>query len=579
MTAARPDRPPAPRLGSSTFKPVQEVDRSPVATHEAVSGSAKPAVVSGLVALVAFVPRLMTAGHHLTYDEIVWMLRTGRYSNALTTADLSGMTAAKGQQTATLPGVPTMIVGSIARFFYGIGQKLGVISAKPFADAWTGLQAAQIVMAVATSLLIGLLVWLTWKWLGAIPAVTAGFFLATEPLLVAHGAVLHTDELLGIFGACTVVLLARLLGRGGPPLSRPSLTAVAAGVFAGLTALTKLSAVAFLPGVALLCAWVAWRRIAAARRTGNRWLDALGSVVEPLAIINLSAAATIAVLWPALVVAPNDQLGVLRNSASLADAGQFAVFRGEITFAPSGLFYFITAPFRMTPWFLIATLIFVPLALTDRSRRRQVLSIVVVIAGFMTILTLTPKKIDRYIVAVLPLLAIVVGIGVASTVDLVGRSRFGPNAQRLVGRHRRALRLGAAAVVVATVGYSLHVSPWGGIYFNPMLGGSARAEQLLVVGWGEGIRDAADIIAAREAGNCDNIKVAMAVPYFGRAIPCGRSTSVGDKNADYRIVYINDRQLDVYGRLADFRARNAPVGVVKERGIVLAEVYDLRKPG
>ena len=40
---------------------------------------------------------------HLTYDELVWMRRTVRYSDALSTANLAGMTAATGDQVATLP--------------------------------------------------------------------------------------------------------------------------------------------------------------------------------------------------------------------------------------------------------------------------------------------------------------------------------------------------------------------------------------------------------------------------------------------------------------------------------------------
>lgn len=530
------------------------------------------------VALVAFVPRLLTAGHHLTYDEIVWMQRTVRYSDALTTLDLAGMTAARGDQVATLPGVPTMIVGSAARLAYGIGGRIGLIGDEPFSRAWSGLHSAQLMMAITTSLLIGLLVWLTWHWLGAVPALPAGVLLATEPLMVAHGAVLHTDELLGLLGACTVVLLARLLGRGGPPPSRPTAMAVAAGVLAGLTALTKLSSAAFVPGVALLVGWVAWRRIVAARRTGASRRLGLASVLEPVATIVLVGAATIAVLWPALVVAPGDQLGVLRTSANLADAGQFGVFRGELTFAPPAVFYFVTTPFRMTPWFLIATLILVPVALADRGRRRQVASLLVVIVGVVVVLTLTPKKIDRYIVEVIPLLAVLVGIGAASALDLLRGWRLGTRARHLVERHRRGLRLASAAVVVGVVGHSVLVAPWGGIYFNPLLGGSTAAEQRLVVGWGEGIRDAGDLIARREEGECADLRVAMGFPFFDRAIPCGHPTPTS-RQADYRIVYINDRQLDFSGRVAEFRATHTPIAEVRERGVLLAEIYDLRQPG
>lgn len=557
---------------------METVDSSTDASNAKATGLARPRVVSGLVALGAFIPRLLTAGHHLTYDEILWMQRSGRYSDALTTADLAGMTVARGDQVATLPGIPTMIVGSTARFIYGIGQTLGFVSDEPFSRSWSGLYGAQISMALGTSLLIGLLVWLTWRWLGAIPALTAGIFLATEPLLVAHGAVLHTDELLGLFGACTVVILARLLGRGGLPLSRPTAAAVAAGVLAGLTALTKLSAVAFLPGAGMVCVWVAWRRSVAARRAGGRWQDGLAEVLKPLMVMALAGLGTIAVLWPALVAAPGDQLGVVRQSAALADAGQFSVFRGEITFAPPGLFYFVTAPFRVTPWFLIATLVFVPLALSDRRRRRQALTIFVIIVGVIAVLTLTPKKIDRYIIQVVPLLTIAVGVGVANMVDLLQESRFGPKVKLAANQHRSLLRFGAAAILLAILGHSLGVGPWGAIYYNPLLGGSERAEQLLVVGAGEGIRQAGDLIAERETGDCDNTKVAMAFPYFGRALTCGRAVSVG-RPADYRVVYINDRQLDLAGQVAEFRAANTPVAQVRQRGIVLAEVYDLRSPG
>ena len=240
-----------------------------------------------------------------------------------------------------------------------------------------------------------------------------------------------------------------------------------------------------------------------------------------------------------------------------------------------GLFYFVTTPFRMTPWFMLAAVILVPIGLTDRHRRRQFLTIVVFIVTTVTVLTLTPKKIDRYIIEIVPLLAIAVGIGAARLVDLLRTGRIGAIGTASARRYPQALSIAAVAALIAATGYSIHVSPWGGIYFNPLLGGSDRAEALLVVGWGEGIRDAGDIIAEREAGACDDIMVAMAFPYFDQAITCGRATQTGNP-ADYRIIYINDRQLDLYGKVAEFRANNTPVGVVEERGIVLAEVYDLR---
>jgi hypothetical protein len=110
---------------------VQEVEAAPVTDLRAKRCVLNAKAVAGFFAVSAFIPRMLTAGHHLTYDELVWMRRTVRYSDALSTANLAGMTAATGDQVATLPGVPTMIVGSIARFFYGAGQKIGVVSDEP----------------------------------------------------------------------------------------------------------------------------------------------------------------------------------------------------------------------------------------------------------------------------------------------------------------------------------------------------------------------------------------------------------------------------------------------------------------
>ncbi|MEZ5373743.1 MAG: hypothetical protein R2704_13665 [Microthrixaceae bacterium] len=72
--------------------------------------------------------------------------------------------------------------------------------------------------------------------------------------------------------------------------------------------------------------------------------------------------------------------------------------------------------------------------------------------------------------------------------------------------------------------------------------------------------------------------MAMGFPFFDRAIPCGHPTPTS-RQADYRIVYINDRQLDFSGRVAEFRATHTPIAEVRERGVLLAEIYDLRQPG
>ena len=57
---------------------------------------------------------------------------------------------------------------------------------------------------------------LTWRLVGPAPALLAGLLLANEPFLVAHGRLLHTDPLLALLMAVSILAgLGFFLGRGG----------------------------------------------------------------------------------------------------------------------------------------------------------------------------------------------------------------------------------------------------------------------------------------------------------------------------------------------------------------------------
>lgn len=430
-------------------------------------------------AVLAIIPRAVASGRSITIDEALWLDRSIGFGDALTRLDLAHASATT-DGLATMPGVTTMWIGTLARLVHG----------GDLASAG-GLHLAQLGVALVTAALIGIIVRLAWNWVGPVAATVAGVLLATEPFLVAHGAVLHTDELTALFGTITVIGVARLYGHGGTPITNPTRWAILTGAAAALTILTKLSAGLYLPSLGLL--------VLIALVRGERRRET--------AIAAGAAVAVIAILWPAIWADPGNQIDLLRQSAELAETPHLTFFRGEATESPGALFYPIAIPFRMTLWFLIATVLLAPLAFLHARRQALVLGLVTIVG--LAVLTASTKTFDRYALPLLPMLALLVGIGV----------------DRVVSRGP-AMRIAAG---IATVGLALHsLTPSPLLYFNPMLGGPERVERTLIIGWGEGIFEALDRIRADEDGDCSAVTIVASYKTLTDRHPCARRPARGE---------------------------------------------------
>ena len=83
-----------------------------------------------VVIAAALFRRLRTVGNFETIDEILWTRRVQVFSDALTNfepskASVTGAPNLFGGTLATMPGVPTMWLGSIGRLVWGIGRSVG----------------------------------------------------------------------------------------------------------------------------------------------------------------------------------------------------------------------------------------------------------------------------------------------------------------------------------------------------------------------------------------------------------------------------------------------------------------------
>jgi hypothetical protein len=533
----------------------------------------------GLIAgigVIAFALRAATAGHFQTIDEFTWMRRSAIFSAAVLHGDFGTASATHGH-TATMPGITTMLLGSLTRLIWRTGDKLGFWHADGvFQYSALALHIAQLCVAATCALLVAAFVGLTFRWAGRVVGTTAGLLLATEPFMVAHGAVMHTDELTAFFGVAGLVAFLLLLdlphraGREPPAGRRKWMLAIATGLLLAGALLTKVSALEFVPGLVLLTAWAVWRRVRAGDRAGGGWQAARREVLLPILVIIATIVVTGFALWPALWIAPGYQLSQMLKSAKLADADHLTFFRGHVTGTPGAVFYAIALPFRMTPWFLIAVPISTVVALVARRVREYAVCILLVVVPMLVILSRATKQFDRYGMSVLPLVALLVGLGID---ELVVRARDHGVSPRA------ALSVGVAAATVVTV-FSFSVAPWGLGYFNPLLGGGKQAQKTLLVGWGEGLEQFGHIIARREKGHdCSNVYVVAPNPWENVALPCGRLVSFRDSYLDYAIVYVSERQRllpSQRARVASVLRLMHPIAHFEKRGIDYGVLYARR---
>ncbi len=525
------------------------------------------------VSLLALVPRVVTAlADFRTTDESAWRFLSWNFAGAVSSGDFESASAqAITHMDYTSPGVTTMWIGSLARAIWAAGHGWGLWATEDDASFLTspsGLNIARITMAVVTAALIGGLVLLLVRWAGRGAAAVAGVILATEPFFVAHGAVLHTDELLALFGVAALVATALALGvpRHTSWEGRPWAGALAGALFAGAL-LTKVTALMFLPAVGLLGMWAVVRNLREANASEPRTI-----ALVPLLRTGcswLSAAVVVSVaLYPALWVAPFDELAFIRRSASIGAQGHLQFFRGEVTPTPGTLFYPISLSLRTTPWFFLAGVIAAIAVWVPRATRGFGAALACMAVPPFIVLSLASKQFDRYGMALLVVAAITTGVVIAS------------GARRLAKDTTPRRLLGVAGLVTAVgIGvYSLAIAPWGLAYFDPALGGAAVAERTVPVGWAEGFERAGQFIARRQGGNCDEVTILAPrsqVPPAQDIFPCGVRTGTPE-DATYVIVYVSVRQRTPPDELEAMTRDRELIATIDELGVTYAEIYGPR---
>ncbi len=452
------------------------------------------------------------------------------------------------------PGVTTMWLGAIGRLLTQTLADAHLLAVTPDAERALMRLPVAIVCALAVALAYAPLR----RLFDAPIAALACLFWAAEPFVVAHSQLLHLDALLTAF--LTLALLYAIVGF----CQADRRAVVASGVCAGLGLLTKSPAIIIFPTVAAI--------LAAAHIWDRRPYRALAAAALLWALV---VCVTWFAIWPAAWVDLPGALGRVLLQAE-ADGGSphgwGNYFWGRAVADPGVWFYPVVLGFRLAPWALLGACLALGAALAIAVRRRPLapsaraallLALFVILFGAM--MTVPPKKFDRYLLPVFPAIDMLAALGWAALLRPIA--------------DRAAVRRALWGLAAATTAINLALfHPYELAYLSPLFGGAEAGVWALPLGWGEGYELAGDYLRGLPDGAERPIAVRyepVAAPFLPNlAAPLNRWQEPGQ--VDYAIVYIDQIQRQEKPEtFAPLFAQLVPRHIIRIHGIDYAYIFQI----
>jgi hypothetical protein len=198
---------------------------------------------------------------------------------------------------------------------------------------------------------------------------------------------------------------------------------------------------------------------------------------------------------------------------------------------------------------------------------------------FMVFMDLGSKKFDRYLLPSFLPLDLLAGFGFVMVVRW-SKEKFD-----------HTVFTGAVIVITGLLIFfqvfgTLVTFPYYLSYYNPLMGGGEKAPEVMMIGWGEGLDQAARKL--NSLLESQDLKVLSYYPdgcfsYFfeGETIhsaPEWDETKQRLASADYAVLYIHQWQRQLpFSEMLDFFAELTPVEVITINGIEYAQIYDVRE--
>ena len=443
------------------------------------------------------------------------------------------------------------------------------------------LVASRLNMIIMIALVLLTAFWSATRLLGLWPATMGFLLLALDPFHTALSRLLHVDGLPSSLVLLSLLAFLNYLYRG-----KQKRDLVLSGIAAGLAWLTKSPMLFLIPFMGLLVflelieKWRSQRRL-----VGKDFWQA----VVPWVLWGGAGLAIFVLLWPAMWVEPIHTLrrmlgGMLLYAGQGHDSQIYfnsEVYEGD----PGASFYPITFLWRTTPVVLIGLLLagfalaFPHLRLIPSTQRRPLGELLLFVLLFTAFMTVGAKKFDRYLLPIYPPLDLLAGVGWIAAVSWIRRQQ----AQRWEQVLAPAIIM--VAVLVQAAG-TVSSYPYYFSYYNSMLGGTVRAPEVMMIGWGEGLNQAAHFLNNQPGASERQVATGVWLTtfsyyYTGPVVSTRFEPGAGVledwANSDYYVLYVNEKQREkISPDLAKYLAALKPVHVVQINGLDYVYLYDIR---
>jgi hypothetical protein len=533
-------------------------------------------------------PRGLALNRLVTPDEVTWLTASSNFYWSLTHADLA--------HTYQLehPGVTTMWAGT-AGFAWrfpeyqskGPGQ-MSLAEQEPGSVLRSlGHDPLELITTGRAFLVIGIVLVLAAAFLCAIPlfglwlAVIGFLLIAFDPFHIAHSRLLHQDGIASSLVLLSLLAFLTYLYRGGRKRFL-----IVSGIAAGFAWLTKSPMLFLIPFMGLV---VIIELAIRQRSSGRLEREHLRWAVQTLVIWGGVGFAVFVLFWPAMWSDPiytlRRVLGAMLSYAATGHTEAPLYFNGRIYTGDPGLsFYPITYLWRTTPVVLTGLVIagiglaFPRLTLIVSAQRRPILLLFLFAALFTLFMTLGAKKFDRYLLPIYLPLDLIAGIGWAAAVSRA--LQYWPQ-----GLARASAPAILTAAILTQAAWTATSYPYYLSYYNPLLGGTRHAPKVMMVGWGEGLDQAARFLMNSSGVNRPRVMLGLwtgTFSYFYDGPIQWSDFAPGEiaisdwKNSDYCLVYINQWQRGrLPQELISYLSNKEPAFVVRLQGLDYAYLYDL----
>ena len=525
-------------------------------------------------------PRLGHLGQYVTADEPMYLRESASFYYALSHGDFSSTFR------VIQPGIPTLWTGAagfLLRFpaYRHVGNtEIADLHFKELLQEYQHsplemLAFSRSLVVLITAVLMLACYYYAQRAFGALPSLVGFTIIALDPVLFAHGRLLASDWMLAGFAFLSLLALVDF------NRYQRKRELVVSGLASGLACLSKTTGAFLIPMAGIMIMWCAWHT------SGNRtaWIK---RATTSLGIWFLSTAAVYVLFFPAMWVIPLKVLTRMLSFSLESASGEHntnSFFNGRLF--PGGdigwsyfYYYPLTFLWRTTPVVMIGIISALVFWKTyrDPAKRIAILWLLFYCTLYTAVMTLSSKKMDRYLTPVYPPLDLLTGVGLVQFTHWVKERKTKTYAQA-------AAYLVIAATLVWQGVLLFRAYPYPLSYYNPVMGGPKRAPAVMMIGWGEGLDQAARFLNQQPgiehkqvvawyaaAFNFHFDKWAGSIPIRSEIDNLTLSELI---NSDYAVIYVHQWQRRSSAPLLDYLAQYPPIYSFSQNGIEYVRVYDL----